>query len=138
MTDCCDRIGAEIRRIESWRLFDLGNQNLLPYLRDVLSLPAGAFVMLPNSEEIPTLAELLGRVSTPLDSGSGEWWWYNLGQPGKTVLTLPQTPNPLKLRIAINSVVMTPTRDYSLADDQCAFTYGLDIGDLVWAKTYGP
>ena len=137
MADCCTRIEAELQRLEDWYLWDAGNQNLLPQLRDVFSLPAGAFILLPNTELVPTLAELLGRLATPLDAGAGEWWWYNLGQPGKTVLTLPQAPNGAKVRVAINNVVMRSPRDYSLAGTTLTFAYGLDVGDLVWVKTYG-
>lgn len=135
MADCCARIHAEIDRIQEFEFWE--NQDYWPYLRDILGLPAGAFIPIPTGEEVPSLDELLGRLSTPLDTGFGDWEWYNIGQPGKKILTLPQAPTTAKTEVWLNSVALTSPRDYSIAGDQLTFVYGLDVGDLVHVKTYG-
>ena len=136
MADCCALAKAEVDRIRQTVDFDTV-QDYQPAIRDVLSLPSGAFVTLPSGTEVPSLGELLGSLHTPLDAGFGEWEWYNAGQPGKTALTLPQAPTAAKTVVRLNGVVLTAPRDYSIAGSVLPFVYGLDVGDLVHVKTYG-
>jgi hypothetical protein len=135
MASCCERILAEFTRLSTYSVWS--NQNLLPELNQIFNLPAGAFIPVPGGVRLPTLAELLNRLQTPLNVGFGEWWWYNFDQPGKTNLTLPQIPVVSKTRVALNSVRLLNTRDYSLSGTSLVFTEPLSVGDLVWIKTYG-
>ena len=139
MTDCCSKIVADMQRVAadlsaSVRRLTAHHQPLV----DTLKRQEGISVQTPGGAgSVPTLAELLQRVSTPLDAGFGQWDWFNDAQQGKTALTLPQAPNATKTSVSINSVLLLSPRDYTLTGKQLTFKFGLDINDWVRVKTYG-
>ena len=107
------------------------------FLRKVGLLPP-SYVKLPfSNEQRPTLAAMLQGIATPLDTGFGEWLWYNDHQPSKKSLTLPQAPTPAKTRVCLNNVELASPRDYSIAGTTLTFVVPLAVHDLVWVKSYG-
>ena len=148
MADCCTTILNDLESIENqadgYVIPDAPTfpipaniETAYNFLFDIALQPPN-FIEAPFSDTLlPTLAEMLRRIATPLDSGFGEWQWYNYRQPGKTALTLPQAPTPAKTRVCLNNVELVSPRDYSIVGATLTFVVPLAVHDLVWVKSYG-
>jgi hypothetical protein len=102
--------------------------------QQLVDKPPGAQIDVYGTK-VPSLASLLQRIHSPLDSGFVIWQWYNTHQPGKTVLTLPQPPGA-GARVQVNGSQVAAVRDYTLAGTTLTFTTPLAVGDLVTVKAF--
>lgn len=94
------------------------------------------FLPVPETpDEVPNIEAMLQAISTPLDTGFGQWAYFNVNEPGKTVLTLPQAPT--KSRVDLNGARLASPKDYSLAGATLTLVHPLAIGDLLTLYSYG-
>jgi hypothetical protein len=105
--------------------------------QDLTGKPSGSWIDV-HGTKVPSLASLLGRIHTPLDSaGFSQWDWYNHSTITKKSLTLPQAPTTAKTRVALNGVTLESPSDYSISGTQLTFSYPLEPRDWVFVKTFG-
>jgi hypothetical protein len=150
MADCCTSIARDLSAVstESKALAAAPSDHIPKYaikypiaemaeaLIDLWRLPP-TFIPLPGAAQdpVPDLAQMLQALGTPLNAGFGQWEWYNLDQPGKTVLTLPQAPT--KASVSLNGARLAMPRDYTIAGTTLTLIAGLDVGDHIRVNSYG-